>query len=136
VRPVQLACLYQEGVQLELLGDPPSLEVLGKSLQAGEAEMAVELLAVPAAPWDGSLRSLVTQVTSGPVSIHHDGQRLTISGGAEPLSLLGRNISWFAKHADMSDPTDHIHLEHIRDSDHYMGADALPLIVRLFDSSP
>jgi len=57
-----------------------------------------------------------------------------VTGGTEQLALLGRNISWFAEHADTADPTDHVHLEHIRDSDHYMAADALPLIVRLFDS--
>jgi hypothetical protein len=132
---MRLACLYQEGVQLELLGDPPSLEAFAESLQADEAEIVVELLAIPAAPWDGSLRSLVTRVTSGPVSIHHDGQTVTMSGGTEQLSLLGQNISWFVEHADTSDPTDHIHLEHIRDSDYHIAADALPLIVRLFDSS-
>ena len=96
---MQLACLYQEGVQLELLGDPPSLQELGKSLQAGDADMAVELLALPAELWDGSLRRLVTQFTSGPVSIHHHGQTVTISGGAEQLAPLGRNIRWFVEHA-------------------------------------
>jgi hypothetical protein len=134
---VQLACLYQEGVELLLLGDQHSLKLLGESLQAGKAEMTVTLLEVPEEPWDGSLRSLVTRVTSGPVSIHHDRQTVTIGGGAEQLSLLGRNIAWFAEHANTKDSGDHIHLEHLRGShDYYIAADALPLIVRLFDRSP
>src|SRR5439155_15721120 len=65
-----------------------------------------------------------------PVSVQNDGQTVTISGGAKQLSLLGRNIAWLAEHADASDPSDDIHPEHIRDSDHYIAAYALPLIVR------
>jgi hypothetical protein len=130
---VALACLYQEGVQLELLGGARSLLALGKSLQAGAEDLEVELVALPAGPWDGALRKLATQVTSGPISIRQDGQTVTVAGGSKQLTLLGQNIAWFAEHADMSDPGDHIHLEHIRDSDHYIAADALPLIVRLSD---
>ena len=132
---MRLACLYQTGVQIELLGDRRSLLALGDALEGGQ-QLSVPLETVPAAPWDGALDHLVANTTSGPVAIDHDGRTVTLVGGAAQLAQLGRNIRWFADQADPSDSGDHIHLEHIPGGDHYIGADALPLVVRLSEQSP
>jgi hypothetical protein len=127
--------VYQTGVQIELRGDPRSLLALGDALEGGE-QLSVPLGTAAVGPWDGVLNNLVTNTTSGPVAIHHDGRTVTLEGGAAQLAQLGRNIRWFADQADSSDSGDHIHLEHVPDSDHYIGADALPLIVTLSEQSP
>ena len=132
---VRLTCLYQTGVQIELVGDRPSLLALADALQGGQ-QLSVPLQTVPAAPWDGALDHLAVDATSGPVAIHHDGRTVTFEGGAGQLAQLGRNIRWFADQAGSSDSGDHIHLEHIPDADHYIGADALPLVVTLSKQSP
>jgi hypothetical protein len=125
---MRLVCLYQAEIQIQLSGDRSSLVALGEALTAGD-RVNVKLEQVPPDSYDGAFEDLVDSVTSGPVAIRHDGRAVTIEGGAEQIALLGQNISRFAEGGDPSDPLAHIHLEHISDCDHYIAADALPLIV-------
>jgi hypothetical protein len=128
-----LAAVYQLDTQVEMSGDQRSLIQFADSLMTPTA-FEVPLVEVPLGPWDGQLRRLVVSVESGPLTVGHDGQTLTIAGGAEHLAVLRGNIRSFAKKADIADSDDHIHLEHMRDvDDYYIEKDALPLIVRICD---
>jgi hypothetical protein len=130
---VKLACLYSEG-DVEILGDPSSLVAFGDSLRSLGPETNHELLDIPVGAADGCATRLVVAVTSGPASIHRYEDKLTISGGAGPLAILGRNIAWLGEHADDPDIGNHIHVEHLADTDdYYIASDSIPLVVSIRD---
>jgi hypothetical protein len=129
---MKLASLYSDS-DVEIVGDPSSLLALGALLRSG-TETDLDLLDIPV---DSGLRRasrLVVDVTTGPASIHYDRETVTISGGAGPLDILGRNIASLGERASEPDSGNHIHIEHLAGSDDwYVASDSMPLVVSLLD---
>jgi hypothetical protein len=120
--------------ELCLIGDAASFDSLGSALQqAPEGPIMVDLVIGEPAPYDGCFRSLLLEVTGGPVVIGRDEAVLRIQGGPEQMATLGSNLSWLATNEDPADPLAHIHLEHLTDypDGYYIGPDSLPLVAEL-----
>jgi hypothetical protein len=118
--------------QVNLVGDPSSLERLAAVMQAPSDEpAAIELDSVEARPYDGCLETLLVRRAAGPIAAHHDGITLTIEGGLEQLAVLGRNIAWFVANESPRDRLAHLHQEHLRDypGAYFIGPEAVPLVI-------